>query len=82
MFTFLKKKTKEEKMNKRVSDVMQVLTNSNDYEFTDLETVLIANEVRRKLSEFLENKKSESYSKSVEFQQKGKEIENALSLLE
>lgn len=82
MFGFLRKKTKEEQIDKRVGDVMQVLTNSNDFEFTDLETVLILNNVRRKFHEHLENKKSECYSKSVDFQKKAKEIENALSLFE
>lgn len=76
------KKTREEKIQHRVERLFLTLTDSSDFEFAELETVQIANELRRKLNESLINKKSEFCSKSVEFQQKGKEIQFALDIME
>lgn len=79
---WFKKKTKEEEIQHRVDDLFMKLTSDADFSFTELETVQIINDVRRKLHEFLSNKKSDFHSKSVEFQQKAKEIEMALEYFE
>lgn len=79
---FFKKKTKEELMQKRALNVLSELTSDIETSFTELELVQILNDVRRKFAEYLENSKSDNISKSVEFQQKAKEIQNALEYLE
>ena len=77
-----KKKTQEQKMQHRIDRVLLTLTDSSDFVFTELETVQILNNVRRKLNENLTSKRQECQTKSLEFQQKGKEIQNALNFLE
>lgn len=79
---FWKKKTQEEKMAKRVSNVLAELTSDIESSFTELEQVQILNEVRRLFAEHLSNSKNENISKSVDFQQKAKEIQNAIEYLE
>lgn len=76
------KKTREEQMQMRIDSLFSDLTSDIEFEFTELELVQILNDLRRKFSDNLVNKKSECFSKSVEFQQKAKEIQNALDILE
>tara|TARA_R100000541_G_scaffold56025_1_gene65214 strand:- start:1008 stop:1217 length:210 start_codon:yes stop_codon:yes gene_type:complete len=67
---FWRKKTKEEQLQQRVDSV-----------FTELETVQILNEVRRKLAESLENRKQKCISNITENSQKIKELKNASDYL-
>jgi len=76
------KKTREEEINHRIDSVFTELTSEVDFEFTELEIVQILNEVRRKLGENLRLKRSESLSKSVEFNQKAKELENVIDYIQ
>lgn len=80
--TFFKKKTREEMMQQRTNFVLSQLLSTADFEFTDLETVQILNSVRLKLHENLNQKRSESLSKSTDLNQKAKELKNVLDLLE
>lgn len=77
-----KKKTREQKIQHRVDRVFLTLIDSSDFEFTELETSQICNDVRRKWNEKLIGKKSDMHSKSVECQQKAKEIQLALDILD
>ncbi len=61
---------------------MAMLTSNIEFEFSDLENVQILNSLRRKYCEFLENKKSEAMERSVNENQKAKEIISAIELLE
>jgi hypothetical protein len=79
---WLRKKTREEQIQKRLDSVFSELTSEIEFTFSEIEIVQITNELRRKLNERLLNKKSECYSKGVEYQQKAKEIQNALDFLE
>jgi hypothetical protein len=76
-----KTKTREQKIQKRVEDVFEQLTSTIECEFTELETVQILNEVRRKLSESLENRKQKYISNITENNQKLKELKNAVDYL-
>jgi len=82
MFNLFKKPTKEALMQKRANDVLTLLFNQVDAEFTDLETVQVLNMVRRKANEHLENLKSDAMEQSVNFNQKAKEIGEAIKLIE
>jgi len=77
-----KKKTREEKMSKRAGNVLLQLFSDVDCQFTELETVQILNMVRRKAAEYLEAKKAEAMEQSVNFNQKAKEIGEAVKLIE
>jgi len=77
-----KKKTREEKMSKRASNVLMQLFSDVDCQFTELETVQILNMVRRKACDHLETLKSEAQEQSVNFNQKAKEIGEAISYIE
>ena len=79
---WIKKKTKEEQMEARVASVLAELTSGIDFEFTELETAQILNDVRRKYAESLNLKKSDCLSKSTELHQKAKELENVLQFIE
>lgn len=79
---WIKNKTREQQMQKRADSVFSELTSNVEFEFTELELVQILNDLRRKFSDNLVNKKSACFSKSVEYQQKAKEIQNALDILE
>lgn len=78
---FWKKKTKEQQIQKRVESVFSELTSDIEFEFTELETVQILNEVRRMLAENLENKRQKCISNINENNQKLKELKNASDYL-
>lgn len=82
MFGLFKKLTKEQKQEKRVSELMGSLTSDVEFEFSDLETVQVLNMLRRKYSDYLENKVSEAFERSVNENQKANEIKEAISYLE
>jgi hypothetical protein len=79
---WFKKKTREEQMEKRTESVLSELLGNAEFEFTDLEKVQIVNNVRRKLSEHLNEKKSEFMEHSVTYTQKASEVVNALKYIE
>lgn len=81
MFSVFKKKTREEHIQKRTESVFAELIGDAEFEFTDLETVQIINNVRRRLSEHLEAKKDLLYEQSTISQQKAKEISGAIEYL-
>jgi len=74
---WFKKATREEKIQKRVESVFAELTSSIECEFTELETVMIINEVRSKLAQRLENKKQDCVNSIVASNGKLKEIKIA-----
>jgi hypothetical protein len=78
---FFKQKTREQKIEKRVEYVFEQLTSTVECEFTELETVQILNEVRRKLAESLEKRKQKCISNITENSQKIKEIKLAAEYL-
>lgn len=80
MFGF-RKKTREEQMAFRTSAILTELTSKNDFEFTDLETVQILNDVRRRFIEHLNQKKIECEGKSLEFSQRANELQNVIELI-
>lgn len=80
--SIFKKKTREEQVIKRTESVFAELTSESEFEFTDLETVQIINNVRRKLSEHLKNKRAENLEHSVNYNQKAIEINCALEFIE
>lgn len=79
---FFKKKTPEEKQERRAKELLTLLLSDTDYSFTDLETVQIINDVRRLYAQHLQNKRSENLSKSTEHSQKAKELENVMQFIE
>lgn len=78
----IKKKTREEQIELRTSNVFTELMSDVEIEFTELETIQILNNVRRKLSEHLDNKKAGLMEQSVVSSQRAKEIGNALEYME
>ena len=78
---FFKQKTREQKIEKSVEYVFEQLTSTVECEFTELETVQILNEVRRKLAESLEKRKQKCISNITENSQKIKEIKLAAEYL-
>lgn len=74
---WFRKATKEEKIQKRVESVFTELTSSIECEFTELETVMILNEVRSKLVQSLENKKQDCLNSIIGSNAKLKEIKIA-----
>lgn len=78
---FIKKKSKEQLIEQRVNNVFTELTSEIESSFTELETVQILNDVRRKLDENLGNKESEFMSRIVENNQKLKELKSARDYL-
>lgn len=82
MLYIFKKKTREEQIEKRTESTFAELTSSIEFEFTELEIVLIANNLRRKLSDHLKNKRDSNIELSVNHNQKAIEINNALELVE
>lgn len=82
MLDFFKKKTRKELLQDRTDNVYMALTNSNEFECTELETIQVLNSVRRMLSDALETKKGDLFEQSVFSNHKAKEIENALKYLE
>lgn len=82
MFSIFKKKTREEQVLDKTEKVFALLINDAEFEFTDLETVQIMNNTRRRLSEHLQKKKADSIEQSVSFNQKAIEIKNALDYID
>ena len=80
--TIFKGKTREQKIEKRVSDVFVQLTSTIETEFTELETVQVFNMVRRKTHEYLSEKRANCLDQSILMQQKAEEIKHALDVLE
>lgn len=79
--SWFKKKTREEHIQKRTESVFAELIGDAEFEFTELETVQIINNVRRRLSEHLETKKDSFMEESVIKSQKAKEISGAIEYL-
>ena len=79
---WFKKKTREEHIQKRTESVFLSLISDVEFEFTELETVQILNNIRRRLSEHLGEKQSEYMEHSVNSSQKAKELENVLNYVE
>ena len=78
---WFKKKTREQQIDCRTENVFTVLLENIDFEFTELETIQVLNNVRRKLSEHLSNKKAILMEQSSVNFQKVKEINNAVEYL-
>lgn len=74
---WFRKATKEEKIQKRVESVFTELTSQIEYKFTELEIVMILNEVRSKLVQSLENKKQDCLNSIIGSNAKLKEIKIA-----
>lgn len=81
MFNLFQKKTREQHIQKRTESVFAELIGEAEFEFTELETVQIINNVRRRLSEHLETKKDLLYEQSIIATQKAKEILGAIEYL-
>lgn len=79
---FFKKKTRAEKVQKRVDTVYAELTSTIECEFTELETVQILNDVRRLLNHGLNQRKEDCMSIITANNQKIKEINEAMQYLE
>ena len=77
MFNLFKKKTREQQIEKRVQDVFTELTSTIEFEFTELETVQILNEVRVLLVQNLEVKRQKCISNITENNAKLKELKHA-----
>lgn len=82
MFNLLKKKTREEHIEKRTESVLAELLGNAEFEFTDLERVQILNGVRRGLAEHLKLKQATYIELSVNNSQIAKEIGGALEYIE
>ena len=78
---FIKQKTREEKIAKRVENVFTELTSTIECEFTELETVMILNEVREKLASRLDDKKQDCVNSIIANNGKLKEIKIARDYL-
>lgn len=77
-----RKLTSEEKLNRRTSEVFTLLVSETDLELTDLETVQVINNVRRKLNEFLKTKKSDLLEHSTNCSLQADEVQNAIEKIE
>jgi len=82
MFNLFPKKTREEHIQKRTESVFAELIGEAEFEFTELETVQVLNNVRRKLSEHLSAKRNDFMEQSLIKSQKAKEIGNAIEYIE
>lgn len=76
-----KKATKEEKIKRRVDNTFSELNSDIEFQFSDLETVQILNEIRIKLVKKLENKKQECLNTITIQNGILKEIDIAMSFL-
>lgn len=79
---FWKPKTREQQVATRTANLFTVLFSQTEFEFTELETVQILNNLRRKAVEELESRKSQSMEQAVNFNQKATEIKTAFEYLE
>ncbi len=82
MFNLLKKKTREEHVEKRTESVLAELLGNVEFDFTDLERVQILNNVRRGLAEHLKFKQATYIELSVNNSQSASEIGNAIKYIE
>lgn len=82
MFKWPRKKTREEHVERRTESVLAELLGTAEFEFTDLETVQVINNVRRRLSEHLREKKAGLIEISANHHQKAKEVGHALEYIE
>lgn len=82
MFNILKKKTREEHIEKRTESVLAELLGTAEFYFTDLETVQVLNNVRRRLCDILEVKRSELMEQSVNSSQKAEELKSVIKYIE
>ena len=82
MFRLFRKKTREEQIESRTESVFTELLSITEFEFTELETIQIINNVKRKLSEHFNAKKDDLIEQSTNSNQRAKEIKNALEFLE
>lgn len=80
--SLFKKKTRQEHVDKLTESVFSVLIRNADFEFTDLEKVQALNNVRRKMSEHLEQKKSALMEESVNASQKAEELKRIIKYIE
>jgi len=76
------KPTSEQKVNKRTEELFSVLNSQTEYEVTDLEKVLVINNLRRKLNQSLKSKKNQLMSDAVEANLRAEEVENAIQKIE
>lgn len=82
MFKWPRKKTREEQVEKRTESVFAELIGNVEFEFTDLETVQVLNNVRRKLSEHLKEKRAGFVEESVNASQKSEELKRVINYIE
>lgn len=82
MFKWPRKKTREEQVEKRTESVFAELLGTAEFEFTDLETVQVLNNVRRKLSEHLKEKRAAFVEESVNASQKSEELKRIINYIE
>jgi len=78
---WFKKKTREQQIELRTEHVFNELLQSVDFEFTELETIQILNNVRSKLHKSLLNKKSYYMEQSVISSQKSSQIDFAINYI-
>jgi len=76
------KPTSEQKVNKRTEELFSVLTSKVEYDLSELETVLVINNLRRKLNESLKSKKNQLMSDSIDSSLRAEEVENAIQKIE
>lgn len=80
--SIFKKKTRQEHVDKLTESVFSVLVRNTDFEFTDLEKVQALNNVRRKLSEHFESKRSAFMEDSVTASQNAEELKRVINYIE
>lgn len=80
--SLFKKKTREEHVEKRTQSVLAELLGDTEFEFTDLETVQVLNNVRRKLVEHLIEKRAEFMEHSSNYSQTASELTNVIKFIE
>lgn len=76
-----KKKTREERVLQRTQSVFMELISDCEFEFTDLENVQIMNNVKLRLTEHLNNKRSEYLTNSMNCNQVAIEIKLAIDFI-
>lgn len=77
-----RKLTSEEKVNRRTHEVFTLLISETDLSLSDLETVQVINNVRRKTNEWLKSKKNSLLEQSVNCSLQAEEVGNAIDKIE
>lgn len=72
------KLTSEQKVNRRTQEIFAVLNSQTEYDISDLEKVLVVNNLRLELNEHLMNKKNQLMSDSVDSNLRAEEVLNAM----